>query len=150
MSGRVLSWLISAALATLIAGPALAATPERDQAWDSLISEAKKHGGEETQYKTSVSYVFRNPDGEYVTFTRMLDSSTRAVCVLTKDQTLTVCGNWDTSKLRYGWRANADWPWTYSDTPPSEQKSSGFGSLLMKLGDIMSLGMKTSKRASGQ
>ena len=143
-------WLVCVALATLIAGPALAGTPERDKAWDALVSEAKKHGGEETQYKNSVSYVFRKSDGEILTLTRMLDSPTRAVCVLTKDQTLTVCGNWDTGKLRYGVRPDGDSPWSYSDTPPAEQQSSGFGAVLSKLGDIMSMGMKYSKRATGQ
>ena len=140
--------LIGVALAMLVAAPAHAGTPERDEAWDALIAEAKKHGGQETQYKTSVSYVFRKSDGQYVTFTRMLDSPTRAVCVLSKEQTVTVCGNWDTGKLRYGWRADANSAWTYGDTPPSEQKGF-FGSLLARLGDIIGGGMKISKRASG-
>lgn len=135
--------LAGAALAQLAVAQAAAGTPERDRAWDALIAEAKKHGGEEIQYKTSVSYVFRKNDGEYVTFTKMLDSPTRAVCVLSKDQTVTVCGNWDTGKLRYGVRADANAAWTYSDTPPPAAEKSPFASLLASFGDIIGAGLKT-------
>lgn len=71
--------LVGCALALMAAEFAFAETPERDKAWDLLIAEAKKHGGEETQYKTSTSYVFQRPDGLYVTFTRMLDNRTRGL-----------------------------------------------------------------------
>jgi hypothetical protein len=150
LSERAPHWLLSVALATLIAGgSALAGTPERDKAWEALIAEAKKHGGEETQYKTSVSYVFHKSDGEFVTFTRMLDSPTRAVCVMSKDQSVIVCGNWDTGKLKYGLRPDAHSSWTYSDEPPGAETSFGFGDLLAKLGDIMSMGTKYSKSRTG-
>jgi hypothetical protein len=135
-------WFICVALATLAAGPAFAGTPERDKTWDLLIAEARKHGGEETQYKTSVSYVFRKSDGEFVTFTKMLDSPTRAVCVLSKDQIVTVCGNWDTGKLRYGWRADADAPWSYGDTPPHGQEQGVFGGLRSMFHAFMNAGEK--------
>jgi hypothetical protein len=134
--------LVYVALAQLAASSALAASSERDRVWDQLIAEAKKHGGEETQYKTSVSYVFRKPEGEFVTFTKMLDSPTRAVCLLSKDQTVTVCENWDTEKLRYGWRGDANSPWSYGDDPPNGEKKSGFASLLAQFGDIIGMGLK--------
>ena len=140
--------LTCVALAALAAVPGYAGTPERDQAWDALIAEAKKHGGEETRYKTSVSYVFRKSDGEYVTLTQMLDSPTRAVCLLSKDQNLTLCGNWDTGKLRYGARLGAFAPWSYSDTSFNEQKGGVLGSLLSGLGDIISLDGRHTKRGT--
>ncbi len=135
-------------LALMASELAFAGTPERDKAWDLLIAEAKKHGGEETQYKTSTSYVFHNPDGLSVTFTRMLDNGTRAVCVMSKDQNAIVCGNWDTRALKYGWRADAASPWTYSDTPPdktSAEQKGPFASLLASLGDVIGMGMKGTK-----
>jgi len=143
-------WPVCVALAALAAGSALAGTPERDQDWDALIAEAKKHGGEETQYQNSVSYVFfRKSDGEWVTFTRMLDSPTRAVCVLSKPQTLTVCGNWDTGKLRYGLRSDANSQWSYSDDPPAEETRNVLPAILGKLAEIMNGGKKSSKRGGG-
>lgn len=141
-------WLLG--LPLLAAGSALAGTPDRDKAWDQLIADAKKHGGQETQYKTSVSYVFQKPEGEYVTFTKMLDSPLRAVCVMSKDQTITTCGNWDTGKLRYGWRKDVDLPWAYSDDPPGFEKKSAFGSLLAQFGDIFRMGMKAAKGLGSQ
>ena len=85
----------------------------------------------------------------YVTFTRMLDNGTRAVCVMSKDQNATICGNWDTRKLKYGWRADAGSPWTYSDTLPdktSAEEKGPLASLLASLGDIIGMGMKSDKR----
>ena len=81
----------------------------------------------------------------FVTFTRMLDNRARAVCVMSKDQNATVCGNWDTHKFRYGWRADAASPWTYSDTPPdktSAKEKGPFASLLSALGGVFSAGTK--------
>jgi hypothetical protein len=140
--------LICCALALMAAEFAFAGTPERDKAWDLLIAEAKKHGGGETQYKTSTSFVFQRSDGSFVTFTWMPDNGTHAVCVISKDQNVTICGNWDTSKLKYGWRADAGSPWTYSDTPPdktSAEEKGWFASLLASLGDVIGMGMKDTK-----
>jgi hypothetical protein len=135
--------LVCCALALMAAEFAFAGTPERDQAWDLLIAEAKKHGGGETQYKTSTSYVFQRPDGSFVTFTRMLDKGTRAVCVISQDQNVTICGNWETGKLLYGWRADAGSSWTYSDTPPdttAAEEKGPLASLLASLGDLIEMG----------
>jgi hypothetical protein len=140
-------FLVSCTLALMAAEAAFAETPERDKAWDLLIAEAKKHGGEETQYKTSTSYVFQRPDGLYVTFTRMLDSPTRAVCVISKDQNATVCGNWDTGKLKYGSRADAASAWTYSDSAPeaaSAEEENPFASLLASLANVIEMDMDAS------
>ncbi len=142
--------LVFCALMLIASELAFAGTPERDKAWDMLIAEAKKHGGGETQYKSSTSYVFQRPDGLFVTFTKMLDNGTRAVCVIAKDQNSTVCGNWDSGELRYCQRADAGSPWTYSDTPPKApdaQKKGPFASLLASLGDIIGMGMRI--RSSG-
>ncbi len=139
--------LVSSALMLIASELAFAGTPERDRAWDMLIAEAKKHGGEETQYKSSASYVFQRPDGSSVTFTRMLDNGTRAVCVISKDQNSTVCGNWDSGKLRYGQRADAGSPWTYSDTPPKAPDAGDkgpFASLSASLGDVIGMRIRSS------
>ena len=109
---------LAVAFALLVVLPATAGTPERDKAWDALIAQAKKRGGAETPINNSISYVFQRPDGAYVSFTWMTDSPVRAVCVISKDQNLNVCGNWDTGKIAYGWRADANSPWTHSDNPP--------------------------------
>lgn len=123
MSRLLVRFLCFCAFLLLLGEVANAGTPERDKDWDLLIAEAKKHGGSETTYKTSTSYVFQKPDGRTVTFTRMLDTGVRAVCVLSKDQNVTVCGNWDSGQLRYGWRADSGSEWSYSDTPPQAAKA---------------------------
>lgn len=132
--------LFYGALALTTANAALAGTPERDKAWDQLIAEAQKHGGEATQYKNSTSYVFKNKDGVVYTFTKMTDNPTRAVCVMAQDQTSIVCGNWDTGKMKYGRRADDASSWTYSDSPPKEKAPEGkspFASLFSTLTDML-------------
>ncbi len=105
-------------LALIVAGSASAGTPERDKDWNGLIAEARKHGGAATEYKDSISYVFTTKDGSFVTLTSLNDKRARAVCLLSRELTMQVCGNWDTGKLQYAWRANAASQWTFSDTPP--------------------------------
>ncbi len=139
--------LASAALFTLAAGSAFAGAPERDQAWDALIAEAKKHGGRETQYKNSVSCVFHRSAGGFLTFTRMLDSSTRAVCVLDETQIVTVCGNWDTAKMRYGWRTDPAAAWTYSDTPPADPSKNLFSSMLTLFHNLVGSPLRLRRRS---
>lgn len=59
-----------------------------------------------------------------------------------------MCGNWETRKLQYGWRADAGSPWTYSDTLPdktSAEEKGPLASLLSTLGDIIGMGMKSGK-----
>jgi len=133
------------ALAIMAARPAVA-TPERDRAWDALIAEAQKHGGQETRLDKSASYVFQRPDGSFVTFTRVFESGARAVCLITKDQNLSVCGDWETGKIRYGWRADAASPWTQSDTPPpaNADQPSPVDMLLSFLGKVIGTGTRSS------
>ena len=130
-------WGVAAALTV---GAAFAGTPERDKAWNSLIAEAKKHGGVETVAQDSASYVFQRPDGLLVTFTRMLDGRIRAVCILAKDQNLVVCGDWDTGKIRYGKRADATSPLIYSDTPPPDEAGAQGAGLLETLLSMLAPG----------
>lgn len=130
----------------LMAADSAHATPERDRIWDSLIAEAQKHGGSETRLDKSTSYVFQRPDGSYLTFTRSFANGVRAVCLISQDQTLTVCDDWDTGKIRYGWRADATSPWTQSDTPPSApsaDETTPIARLLAFLADVISWGSPT-------
>ena len=124
----------------LMAADSAHATPERDRIWDSLIAEAQKHGGSETRLDKSTSYVFQRPDGAYVTFTHSFSNGVRAVCLISKDQKLIVCDDWDTGKLRYGWRADAASPWTHSDNPPSANEATPIDTLLGFLGQVLSTG----------
>jgi len=128
---------LGCALAIMAVNPALA-TPERDRIWDSLIAEAQKRGGSETRLDKSTSYVFQRPDGEYVTFTHALTNGVRAVCVISKDQNIVVCDDWDTGKLTYGWRADAQSPWTHSDKPP--EGATPIDQLFGFLGNVLSWG----------
>ena len=116
-------------LAITAANSALA-TPERDRAWDALIAEAQKHGGQEMRLDKSASYVFQRPDGSFLTFTRLFDKQTRSVCLIAKDQNLTVCGDWETGKISYGWHADATRTWTHSDTSPVDMLLSFLGKVL--------------------
>jgi hypothetical protein len=129
------------ALAIIAANSALA-TSERDRIWDSLIAEAQKRGGSETRLDKSTSYVFQRPDGEYVTFTHALTNGVRAVCVISKDQNIVVCDDWDTGKLTYGWRADAESPWTHSDKPPAPtaDEATPIAKLFGFLGNVLSWG----------
>jgi len=113
--------LILVAIAALDIGSAFAGTPDKDKRWDALIAQAKAPGGVETVLDDSASYVFQAPDGSFVTFTRLLDGSKRAVCALTKDQNATFCVDWDTGKTTFGERADLASPWKFSDAPPIEE-----------------------------
>ena len=101
-------------VAYLIVAPALAGTTERDKAWDALIAQARAHGGIETTLDRSASYVFRRPDGSYLSFTRLLQSNKgRSVCLIAKDENATACVDWDTGKLTLGSRADPATPWKF-------------------------------------
>lgn len=130
---------------TIMAASSALATPERDRAWEALIAEAQKHGGQETQLDKSASYVFQRPDGAYVTFTRVFASGARSVCLVAKDSNLVVCGAWETGKITYGWRADAASPWTHSDTPPpaSAGQPSPIDMLLSFLGEVLATGAES-------
>jgi hypothetical protein len=103
-------------------GAAVAAgSPERDKAWNAWIEQAKAHGGVETVLESSASFVFQRPDGVYVTFTRLLKSAKRSVCLIAKDQHATICMDWDTGKASYGSRPDAATPWTVHGGPSPEE-----------------------------
>ena len=102
----------AALLLTCMACSALAKSPERDKAWEAMIAEAQKHGGQETRLDKSASYVFQRPDGSYLTLTRMLaGDKRRSVCLVAEAQTATTCIDWDTGKLTLGDRADSATPW---------------------------------------
>ena len=132
----------AALLFALAPGAAFAASAERDKAWNALVAEARKRGGEPTVYKDSQSYVFQRPDGAYLTLTSIAEKGVRAVCVISKDQNVRVCGNWDNGVLGFGWRADANSEWVHSDKPPEEDKGV-FATLMEKLAGIMEMGHKT-------
>jgi hypothetical protein len=93
---------------------AAAETPDRNQAWDALIAEAKEHGAEETKLDRSTSYVFQRPDGSYLTFTRLPTTDKgRSVCLIAKELTATACVDWDTGKVKLGKRRDAATPWKF-------------------------------------
>jgi hypothetical protein len=124
-------------LASLACG--IAGTPERDKAWDALIAEAKKHGGVETKLDQSASYVFKRPDGSFITFTHLLKGDKRAACLVAKEQNATVCIDWDSGKTTYGGRKDAASPWVNRAAPDEadvekpgllQSLLSGFGSIL--------------------
>ena len=138
---------VGCALALMAANSALA-TPERDRVWDSLIAEAQKRGGSETRLDKSTSYVFQRPDGTYVTFTHASTNGVRAVCLISKNQNLAVCDDWDTGKLAYSWRADAMSPWTHSDKPPSANEATPIDMLLGFLGQVLSTGSESTRGSS--
>ena len=72
----------------------------------------------------------------------------RAVCLVTKDQNIVVCGDWDTGKLRYGWRADAATAWTQSDNPPSADQATPIDMLLGFLGKVLSEGGESTRGSS--
>jgi hypothetical protein len=132
---------LTCALAMMAASSALA-TPERDRSWDALIAEAQRRGGSETRLDNSASYVFQRPNGEYVAFTHALTNGARAVCMISKDQNLVVCDDWDTGKLTYSWRADALSLWTHSDKPPDANaaQATPIDQLFGFLGEVLSGG----------
>ena len=140
--GRLVVGLVAGASAWLAIASALAGTPDRDKAWDALVTEAKKHGGAATAYKTSTSLVFQQKDGFFITVTEVPDAKARAVCAMSKYQSVIVCGNWDTGALKYGWRADTSSPWSYSDKPPEPKslQANPFGGLLSTLTSLMKTG----------
>jgi hypothetical protein len=109
-----------AAVFVAIARPAAPAptAPDKHAQWDQLIAEAIKHGGVPTKLSATESYVFAGPNGLNVTFTRTLDNRVRAVCAMYLSANINVCMNWDTEKLTYATRADANSPWVKSDAPP--------------------------------
>lgn len=115
------SCLILLAIAAFGAASAFAAQPDKDKRWDALIAQAKAHGGTETVLDRSASYVFQARDGSFVTLTRFLDGSKRAVCLIAKDEMKSLCVNWDTGETTFGERAGAGSPWKTRDAPPIEE-----------------------------
>ncbi len=108
---RALRWCC---IACFLAAPALAGTPERDKAWDALISAAKAHGGAETKLDRSASFVFQRPDGSYLSLTRLLTTNKgRSICLIAKDENATACIDWDSGKLTLGSRADPATPWKF-------------------------------------
>ena len=115
------SFLILLAVAALAIGSAFKGTQDKDKRWDALIAQAKAHGGVETVLDRSASYVFQAPDGSFVTLTRVLQGSKRAVCLIAKDQKASVCVDWDTGETTFGERADIASPWKTRDAPPLEE-----------------------------
>jgi hypothetical protein len=115
------SFLILLAIAALGIGSAFAGTPDKDRRWDALIAQAKAHGGVETVLDRSASYVFQAQDGSFVTLTRVLQGSKRAVCLIAKDQKASVCVDWDTGETTFGERADSASPWKTRNAPPIEE-----------------------------
>jgi hypothetical protein len=115
------SFLILLAVAAFGAASAFAAQPDKDKRWDALIAQAKAHGGSETVLDRSASYVFQARDGSFVTLTRVLGGSKRAVCLIAKDQMKSMCVDWDTGETTFGERAGAASPWKTRNAPPSEE-----------------------------
>ena len=109
------------AAAMLASAAAPAQTPNRDQAWDALVAEAKSHGGVETRLDRSASYVFQRPDGIYVTLTRALKGGKRDVCLVAKDENATLCVDWDSGKTTWGRRRDAASPWTLREAASIEE-----------------------------
>ena len=115
------NFLILLAVAAFAAASAFAAQPDKDKRWDALIAEAKAHGGAETVLDRSASYVFQASDGSFVTLTRVLGGSKRAVCLIAKDQMKSMCVDWDTGATTFGQRAGAGSPWKTRNAPPIEE-----------------------------
>jgi hypothetical protein len=115
------SFLILLAIAALGIGSAFGGGPDKDKRWDALIAQAKAHGGVETVLDRSASYVFQAPDGSFVTLTRVLKASKRALCLIAKDQNRSVCVDWDTGETTFGERADVASPWKTRDAMPLEE-----------------------------
>ena len=114
-------FLVPLALAALGGASAFAGAPEKDRRWDALITQAQAHGGVETVLDKSASYVFQVQDGSFVTLTRVLKGSRRAVCLIAKAQNRSVCVDWDTGETAFGERADAASPWKIGGAPPLEE-----------------------------
>jgi hypothetical protein len=108
---------------SLGAGTAFAGAPDKDRRWDALLAQAKAHGGVETVLDRGASYVFQAQDGSFVTLTRVLMGSKRAVCLIAKDQNKSVCVDWDTGETTFGERAGAGSPWKTRAAPPLQEAS---------------------------
>jgi hypothetical protein len=115
------SFLILLAISALGFGSAFAGAPDKDKRWDALIAQAKAHGGAETALDRSASYVFQARDGSFITLTRVLGGSKRAVCLIAKDQMKSMCVDWDTGETTFGERAGAGSPWKTRAAPPIEE-----------------------------
>ncbi len=117
MSGNkvVTRWVGASGIVFWLAGaPVVAGTTDKDKAWETLIEQAKAHGGVETKLDKSASYVFQRPDGSYVSLTRLLASDKgRSVCLIAKDENATACVDWDSGKLTLGSRADPATPWQF-------------------------------------
>jgi hypothetical protein len=145
-------------MASLIAAPAFAGATERDKAWDALIAAAKSHRGSETKLDGSASYVFKRPDGSYLSFTRLLNSSKnsskgRSVCLIAKDENATACVDWDTGKLTLGSRADPAAPWKFRslaslDAFEAEQPGL-FQKLLTSIQGLVTIGGRSRRSAAG-
>ena len=115
------SFLVLLAITAFYGGSAFAAQADKDKLWDALIAQAKAHGGAETVLDRSASYVFQARDGSFVTLTRVLGGSKRAVCLIAKDEMKSMCVNWDTGETTFGERAGAGSPWKTRNAPPIEE-----------------------------
>ena len=114
------NFLILLAVVASGVGSAFAAQPDKDKRWDALIAQAKARGAAETMLDRSASYVFQAQDGSFVTLTRVLGGSKRAVCLIAKDQMKSMCVDWDTGATTFGERASAASPWKTRNAPPIE------------------------------
>lgn len=140
------SFLILLAIAAFGAGSAFAAQPDKDKRWDALIAQAKAHGGAETVLDRTASYVFQAPDGSFVTLTRVVGGSKRAVCLIAKDQNRSMCVNWDTGETTFSERSDSASPWktrvaalpmeqVWANEPsPFQKLTSGFLNIIGALG----------------
>ena len=134
-------------IAALAPACAVAATSERDKAWDALVAAAKAHGGVETKLDQSASYVFQRPDGSFVTFTQMLSRGKRAACLVAKKQDATVCIDWDSGKTTYGDRKDAASPWVIHAARPADEDTEKPGllaSMLSTFSNILGAGPRFS------
>jgi hypothetical protein len=114
------NFLILLAVAAFGAGSAFAAQSDKDKRWDALIAQAKAHGGSETVLDRSASCVFQARDGSFVTLTRILGGSKRAVCLIAKDEMKSMCVDWDSGATTFGERPGAASPWKTRNAPPGE------------------------------
>ncbi len=153
-NGRALRWNCLACLFGWIVPPSgLAGTPERDKAWDALVAQAVAHGGVETRLDQSASYVFKRPDGSFVTFTHILKGQKRAVCLITETQSATACLDWDNGKLTLGDRKDAASPWRFrakQSLDAFEAEQPGFFQQLLSTIERLALsGGKSRKSGAG-
>lgn len=111
---------------------------ERARAWDDLIAEARARGAVETLLDRSASYVFQQPDGAYVTFTRLLKTDKgRSICLISQAETATACVDWETGKLTLGDRADAATPWRFRSRDSLEAFEAEQPGVFARLGDVI-------------